>query len=83
MHVLRPHVNRLAHKILNTVVWSLFSLLGWLFVMHRQHKGKDARRRARKAQQRAIQAGAPSTVARVIPDRRSKLLKRAERHDQD
>jgi hypothetical protein len=42
----------------------------------RYDKVKDARRRARK------QAAKPGAV-RVIPDRRAKLIKRAERRDHD
>lgn len=45
--------------------------------MTRNHKAKDARRRAFKLKQR-IQI---ATGVKVIPDRRAKLRKKAERHD--
>ena len=46
-------------------------------------KVKDARRRARNQQRRALRVfGAQTTTAKVIPDRRKKLIKRAETKDE-
>lgn len=43
--------------------------------MHRMNKAKEAKRRARK-----ILGNTPT--AKIVPDRRSKLLKKAERKDE-
>lgn len=50
--------------------------------MKRDFKSKDAKRRARKQQQKAIHAfGVAITAMRVVPDQRKKLRNRAERFD--
>lgn len=47
--------------------------------MYRDHKTKEARRRARKHQQRTV---AIAVGTKIVPDRRGKLLKRAERREE-
>lgn len=50
--------------------------------MIRNFKLKDAKRRARRQQQKAIHAcGIAITATKVIPDKRKKLKDRAERID--
>lgn len=48
--------------------------------MQRINKVKDAKRRARKHQQKTVSI---TTTARIVPDKRKKLIKRAERRDSD
>lgn len=43
--------------------------------MHRDHKVKDARRRARKLAQRMAHEGTVSTATRFVPDKRKKAPK--------